>query len=151
MLKISTPLADAILAVGFATAMDGFQVHFFSGTVPASANASTGSSVKLATFTVDNDGSTGATWDTSAIADGVIPKTASEALEAEGLAGGTPTYFRICAMSDDGESAVTTEARVQGTIGPNGTYDLVRSPNSAISVSDPLTLPVVTIQLPLGN
>lgn len=149
-IKRSTPLVNALCATAhFGSVMNNFVVHYFDGPVPATADEAIDvSNTKLATFTLDDLGAAGATWNTGGVANGVIIKAAADDLAATGLAAGTPSFFRVCVFGDDGEGAVTTEPRYQGTIGPNSSYDLVREGNPAIGVSDPLTLPTVQYQMP---
>lgn len=148
MISKSTGLRNALLGTSdFATAMNGGRLRWFAGTVPANADAATGAAVLLAEFTVDDDGSTGLTWDTAGIAGGVISKTAAEAWQATAVADGTATFFRFSASGDSGTGASTSAVRFQGTIGPGIGFDLVR-PNPAVVTNDSLEVDVAQFAFP---
>jgi hypothetical protein len=99
-------------------ALDGGFIYIFSGTVPATPDASSGSSVLLATITVNHDGTTGLTFEDPA--GGSLAKATDEIWEGTVVANGTATYARFCAAGDDGTGATTTAVRMQMTIGTSG-------------------------------
>lgn len=139
--KINTPLANALLGSGsLKSLLDAGFLYVFSGTVPATANeAIDGGSVLVGKFTKDDDGSTGLTFAASP-ANGVLKKTVAEAWEATALATTTMTFFRFCVGSDDGEGvAGGSDYRLQGTIGPDASFDLIRG-NPAVTTADGLAL-----------
>lgn len=104
-------------------ALDGGFLRYFSGPVPASADAAVdGSSVMLAEFTESDDGSTGLTFEAAA-ADGVLTKTASESWASTVAATGTATFFRFSDSADAGTALSTTAKRIQGTLGTTAASD----------------------------
>lgn len=104
-------------------ALDGGRLRYFSGPVPASADAAIdGSSVLLAEFTVGHDGATGLTFEGTAT-DGVLTKTAAEAWQSVAAATGTATFFRFSASGDAGTANSTTAKRIQGTLGTTAAAD----------------------------
>lgn len=104
-------------------ALDSGFLRYFSGPVPATADAAIdGSSVVLAKFSVDDDGTTGLTFEAAA-ADGVLTKTAAQAWKSTVLATGTATFFRFAEAADAGVALSTTAKRVQGTLGTTAASD----------------------------
>lgn len=104
-------------------ALDGGFLVYYSGPVPATADAAIdGSSVALAKFTKDDDGVTGLTFDADA-SDGVLKKTAAENWKSTVASAGTATFFRFYDAADDGSSASTTAKRIQGTLGTTAASD----------------------------
>lgn len=114
MAKISESLRNHILDTSVATGLAAFAVSFFDGAIPVlPSDAATGT--KLITFTVNNDGVTGATWGTSAV--GILSRTPTEAMSGTCLTGGSPTFYRVHLLAESPSSANTTFYRVQGTLG----------------------------------
>jgi len=115
MAKLSESLRNYVLDTGsLKTALTGFAVTFFNGTVPILASDAVIGST-LAVFTVNNDGITGATWGTATT--GLLARTPTEAMSATCLIGGSPTFYRIHKLSESATTANTTFYRMQGTLG----------------------------------
>lgn len=114
MAKLSESLRNHILNTSVATGLTAFAVSFFDGAIPVlPSDGVTGT--KLVTFTVNNDGVTGATWGTSAV--GILSRTPTEAMSGTCLVGGSPTFYRVHLLAESPSSANTTFYRVQGTLG----------------------------------
>lgn len=151
--KITIALANHQLAGGsFKDAMDGGRLFLFAGPVPATAAEalSIGSTHELvAEITESDDGMTGLTWDDTP-SGGVISKAGDESWAGTAAATATMTFFRFCESGDDGEgSAGTSLKRFQGTIGPDGSFDMIRA-NPSVSASDTITIDVASYTQPLG-
>jgi len=79
---------------------------YYSGTVPADADAASTSATALWTLPITGD----------LVADGAAVVTlSSTTLTGDSVAGGPVTFFRIVAAGDDGTLS-TTQARIQGTV-----------------------------------
>lgn len=115
MSKFSESLRNHILSTGdLQGGLTSFAVSFFNGAVPTlPSDAVTGST--LITFTVDNDGVTGATWADSVA--GLLSRTSSEAMSGSCILGGSPTFFRIHNILESATSVNTAYKRIQGTLG----------------------------------
>lgn len=126
MSKLSESLRNHILDTGdIQGGLDLFAVSFFDGAIPVlPSDAVTGA--KLITFTVNNDGVTGATWSATAIA-GILSRTSSEAMSGTCLVGGSPTFFRVHLLAESPSSANTTYHRIQGTLGVANTDGILDS------------------------
>lgn len=110
-------LAHSAVTGSLKAGLDAGFLYYFSGPVPADADAAVdGSTVLLAKFTESGDGTTGLTFEATAT-DGVLTKTAAEAWQSTAAATGTATFFRFCQAGDAGTAASTTNKRVQGTLG----------------------------------
>ena len=115
MFKTSTGLRNAMLLdTGLANAMALSVLRIYSGTVPATADASIGSAVLLCTVSVDGTG-TGVTFD-SAPTGGVILKNTSELWKGTNIANGIASFYRLSAITDDGAESLVTK-RCQGEVG----------------------------------
>lgn len=110
------------------TALDGGRMYWFSGAVPASAEAALDmvtEHTQLVEMTKNGDGVTGLTFDppsgnsmlkaSAEVWRGLIAFDGAEAA-ATTL---TATFYRFCAAGDNGRGAATGP-RLQGTIGPAG-------------------------------
>jgi hypothetical protein len=96
---------------------------FYSGTVPANADASIGSAVALCSFT---NGAAGLSLSAAANVAGeaIMSKSSGETWQGTTIgAGGTPTFFRFTETGDVATDATGTYKRVQGTAGIGGTFD----------------------------
>lgn len=116
--KMSTGLCNQLLDTG--CLKDIFDLGFiklYSGSVPATADASIGGATLQVTISNNGTG-TGLTFDTSA-ADGTIGKNPAETWSGTVGAGGNLSFYRVVAPGDTG-GASTTEPRIQGTIGTGG-------------------------------
>lgn len=123
-MSISNTLGQAALTA-IRTALNGGNLYLFAGTVPADAddalNVST-THTQVCKFTVNNDGTTGLTFD-AASGPGMV-KAAAESWEAtidfvgaESAASTlTPTFWRFCPAGDDGRGAASGP-RLQGSAG----------------------------------
>jgi hypothetical protein len=118
MLKVSTGLRnDMLVTDSFKGLMDGGFLKIYSGTEPATADASLGSAVLLVTISVDGGG-TGLTWEDVAAA-GILSKEGDETWQGTIGASGTASFFRFVTSTDTGALS-TTENRLQGTVGVLG-------------------------------
>lgn len=126
MSTITTYTAQAMLAA-LKSALDGGNMYYFAGTVPASASDALdmGSThTQVVKMTNNGDGSTGLTF---AAPSGTamsrnISETWSGTVALNGAASGSSahvTFFRFCPAGDDGRGAATG-IRLQGTIGASG-------------------------------
>lgn len=98
------PLND-ILDLGF--------VKIYSGTPPATADATLGGATLLCTISVSGLG-TGLTFEAAAVS-GVLAKNAAEVWQGTNVASGEASFYRHVAPGDTGGSS-TTEPRLQGTV-----------------------------------
>lgn len=123
-MKITNVVSAAMLNE-IKAALDGGNMYYYAGTVPAEAGDAldmVATHTELVKMTESGDGTTGLTFDTSA--GGTLVKAAAETwsglIDFDGFIAGpgtaTPTFFRFCPAGDDGRSLVTTP-RIQGTIG----------------------------------
>ncbi|MGH8073635.1 MAG: hypothetical protein ACREO4_06130 [Lysobacter sp.] len=122
--KASNELAELMLGA-VKTALDGGTLTIFSGSVPADAGEAldlVADHTILAVLTVDNDGTTGLTFD--AAVEAVVAKAAAESWEGTIAFSGTeetedslaPTFWRFCASGDAG-TGLGSGPRIQGTAG----------------------------------
>jgi hypothetical protein len=113
-LQLSTGLRNKLLDTSpFRTIFNLGFVKLYSGTVPASADATLTGSLVL-TLSNNNTG-TGLTF-ASAAAGGVITKTLAEVWSGTAVASATVTHYRLVTATDSGVLS-TTDARVQGLVG----------------------------------
>lgn len=109
-------------------ALDGGRMYWFSGAVPASADAALDMATEhtqLVEMTESGDGTTGLTF--AAPVGGSMLKASAEVwrglIAFDGAEDAAPTltatFYRFCAAGDDGRGAATGP-RLQGTIGPAG-------------------------------
>ena len=139
MALLTDSLADGINNNGIKVLLDGFAVAFFDGAVPAKASdAVTGNT--LAIFTVNNDGVTGGTWDTSA--NRILARLPSEAMSGTCLVGGSPTFYRTYVLGESPTTLSSVFHRVQGTCG---------TVNSDAILDTTFFPMVLTTVYPLGN
>lgn len=151
MLQISTALANGLLATGSVRSLiNTGKLYLFSGPIPADADvAIDGGSTLLGVFTESDDGTTGLTFESTAV-DGVLSKTAAEDWATTFSATGTATFYRFCEGADNGEGiAGGTDNRVQGTVGPNMSYDM-RLTTVAVVATESLSLDAFEIRQPQG-
>jgi len=122
--QYSTGLLTYIAATGsLKAALDGGYLHFFSGPVPPTPDdAIDASSVLLARYTVNGDGTTALTFSATPVS-GSLVKTPTEAWQSTVAATGTATFFRFSEATDDSTTASTTFKRVQGTLGTTAATD----------------------------
>lgn len=145
--KTSTGLRNYILASGSVKdALDGMVFRFYSGTVPATADAALGSAVQLSEIMAD--GTDGVTFDEASVNNGSISKLASETW-ITGPGGnddsGTATFWRLVVPADDG-SASTTALRLQGGIAMTGSE--INLTDTDLVASAPQSLNFFNVVLP---
>ncbi|MES2347026.1 MAG: hypothetical protein V4641_05580 [Pseudomonadota bacterium] len=125
-------------------ALDGGFLFYFSGPVPASADAAVdGTTVMLAKISLTG-GATGLTFEATAPG-GILSKTAAEAWQCTSAAAtGTATFFRFCDSADAGTALSTTAKRIQGTLGTTMASDgqLV---STAITAGQALDVPLFQV------
>lgn len=116
MFKVSTGMRNYLLGTGddLAAGVSGFVIRLYSGTVPATADATLGAAVLMCTISNDATG-TGITMDPTPVS-GVLSKTASEVWRGVYVAGGTPTFYRFSSLADAGADS-SVERRLQGSVG----------------------------------
>lgn len=117
-LKISTALANSLLTTGgLKEALTGAHLYIYSGTEPASADASLGSAVMLCD--VSGGGVGDALLLSAAAVNGTIEKDATQVWQGTCAATGTAAFFRIAVPADTGDLS-TTAVRIQGSVGIAG-------------------------------
>ena len=122
MVKYSTAIREGLAIVGpMRTLLDAFYIRVYSGTIPASADASLASAVLMLEVSVGGMGDP-LTLEPTAPG-GLLTKSASENWTGNVIVGGTPSFFRIEKDTDTGNQS-TTEIRIQGSCGSLGN-DLV--------------------------
>lgn len=110
------------------TALDGGRMYWFSGAVPASAEAAldmVAEHTQLVEMTESGDGVTGLTF-AAPVGDSMLKASAEVwrgLIAFDGADAAAPTltatFYRFCAAGDDGRG-IATGPRLQGTIGPAG-------------------------------
>lgn len=115
--KSSTGLRNALMVTAsFKATMDSCNVRIYSGAVPPTADAPSGT--LLCILTNNNDGTTPLTFEAAA-ANGVLQKSATESWAGTNTATGTATYYRLELAADD-QSQSDVHPRVQGVVGIAG-------------------------------
>jgi len=104
-------------SVGIRGALAAGFMAIYQGTQPASADTGA-SGLQLGKVTVDDDGTTGLTFDAAAA--GVLSKAAAEAWKFHGLADGVAGWFRFYPAGGNPTATSSTETRVDGLIGTAG-------------------------------
>ena len=118
MQKMSTGLCNKLLDTNpLKTIFAAGFVDLYSGTVPASADASIGAAVLQCRVGAPGPG-TGVTFAAAAAA-GVLSKNTTETWNGTVSNSATVTFYRLVTPADDGTLS-TTQARIQGTIGTGG-------------------------------
>lgn len=119
-MKISTGLAKAMLDTGsFNSNLTGMKLKIYSGTEPATADASLGAAVLL--VTISDAGGAGALSFNAAAVGNVIEKLSTQTWSGTNAASGTASFCRLVLASDTGASS-STEIRVQGDVGVAGKF-----------------------------
>ena len=118
-LQLSTNLRNVMLGSGsLKSEMDGAVIQFYSGTMPASADAALLSgNVLLCTVSL-NGGATGGTLAAPATL-GVIQKSANEVWTGTVAVSGAATFFRMVQPADTNALSIT-DSRIQGTVAAAG-------------------------------
>ena len=115
-LKLSTGLRNAMLdSSNLRTTINGGLIKVYDGTVPATADAALSGNTLLCTFSLNSTGA-GINFDTAAVGD-TLSKAPAEVWAGNPAATGTGTFYRHVAVGDDGTLS-TTQARIQGEVGP---------------------------------
>ena len=147
-LTFSTGLRNQLLGRAAASTGNGLAgilhqcfIDVYSGAKPVSADAAP-AGTKLGTFTSNDDGVTGLTFDPPA--DGTLVKKATEVWKMHGLAAGTAGWFRVRLAADSGALS-TTDPRIDGTVAKTGA-DLNLT-NTAITLSSPHSLDVFSLAI----
>ncbi|MDY0071832.1 MAG: hypothetical protein RBR77_04200 [Thauera sp.] len=114
--QYTTALLNALLQKLGEEFSDNCVLMVFSGPVPATAYAATGSATHLITY---SDAGTGDPLRFDSPANAMMAKDPLQTWSGDALASGSGTFFRIVQLGDDGESAVDPDVvlRYQGTIG----------------------------------
>lgn len=130
MPKLSTGLRDHILGTDdFIAGLNGGVIRYYSGTVPATADAALSGNVLLNVIS-NNAAGTGISFDPVPVS-GVISKNPAEVWRGQNVANGVASFFRFSSLTDAG-GASTTEKRLQGTISTVGA-DLNLSSTTMVS------------------
>jgi len=115
MTQLSTGLRDQIMVTApFATALANCTLNFYSGTMPASADAALPVDAVLLCTVSDAGGGGALHWE-SASAGGVLAKSSSQVWSGTNVATGTAKWWSMQLPSDTGTSS-TTAVRMQGTL-----------------------------------
>ena len=121
MIKISTGLTNAMMGnVGATAALNtaSMELRIFSGPEPVNADSALSNYTLLATISGAGGGMRFVFADA-----GVTAKDINQEWQGNVTANGTPTYYRLCPMSDN-NTASTTAVRVQGSVGAAGDLKL---------------------------
>ena len=144
-MKISTGLAKAMLDTGsFKASLNGMKLKIYSGTEPASADASIGSAVLLCT--ISDAGGAGALSFEAAAVGNVLEKLSSQTWSGTNAASGTASFCRLVLASDTGATS-SSEVRVQGDVGVAGKFLNLSSTTltaAAVQVVDYLSVTMPT-------
>lgn len=144
MVKYSTGLRQQLAVVApMRTILDAFLLRVYSGTVPASADASLGGATLMLEVSAGGTG-TPLTLEPTAPG-GLLSKSVAENWTGNVLVAGTPSFFRIVKVADTG-NASTTEPRIQGSAGSLGN-DLVMTVLPLVA-SAPQTFELFQMALP---
>ena len=148
-IRYSTTLRNKVLnggaSGGVKGAIDSGFIAIMSGSQPTTADSALTGTL-LGTVSINGLGATGLTFDAATV--GVLSKAAAEAWKFTGLAAGIAGSFRFYEASDAGTytTALTTKARIDGSIGTSGA-DLNLT-NITIAVSQVNTCDSFTITQP---
>lgn len=145
-MKISTGLADAMLATGSAkSALTGMVMKIFGGTEPATANDSIGAATLLVTITESDDGVTALEFEAAAVA-GVLEKSSAQVWEGTVAATGVATFFRL-QLPADANGTSTTAVRIQGDCALAGAF--LNLTSTSLTIAAPQRVGNFAIALPL--
>lgn len=143
MIKISTGLADAMMNDTGATAAlnaANLELRIFSGPEPLTADAALADETLLVTIQVNGGGG----MQFAFANEGTIMKDIDQSWLGNVIDTGTPTYYRLCPMSDD-DSASTTKVRVQGSVGATGDLKLG---TTTLATGNPQSIDFYQLRLP---
>ena len=143
MIKISTGLADAMMNDTGATAAlnaASLELRIFSGPEPLTADAALAGETLLVTIQVNGGGG----MQFAFTGEGTIMKDINQSWLGNVVATGTPTYYRLCPMSD-ANTASTTAVRVQGSVGATGDLKLG---TTTLATGNPQSIDFYQLRLP---
>ena len=144
-MKISSALAKAMLDTGSLRAnLTGMKLKIYSGTEPATADASLGSAVLLVTIS-DAGGAAPLQFEAAATGN-VLEKSSSQTWSGTNVASGTASFCRLELASDSGGSS-SSEIRIQGDVGIAGRFLNLSSAtltSAAVQVVDYLSITMPT-------
>ena len=143
MIKISTGLADAMMGnVGATAALNAasLELRIFSGPEPLTADAALADETLLVTIQVNGGGG----MQFAFANEGTIMKDIDQSWLGNVIATGTPTYYRLCPMSD-ANTASTTAVRVQGSVGATGDLKLG---TTTLATGNPQSIDFYQLRLP---
>ena len=143
MIKISTGLVDAMMNdVGATAALNAaeLELRIFSGPEPLTADAELANETLLVTIQVNGGGG----MQFAFANEGTIMKDIDQSWLGNVIATGTPTYYRLCPMSDD-NTASTTKVRVQGSVGVTGDLKLG---TTTLATGNPQSIDFYQLRLP---
>ena len=143
MIKISTGLADAMMNdTGATAALNNaeLELRIFSGPEPLTADAALADETLLVTIQVNGGGG----MQFAFANEGTIMKDIDQSWLGNVIATGTPTYYRLCPMNDD-NTASTTAARVQGSVGATGDLKLG---TTTLATGNPQSIDFYQLRLP---
>jgi Tfp pilus assembly protein PilX len=116
--RFSTGLRDALLATGsLRSALANGELRIYSGPVPASVDSAISVSNTLLCV-IKAEAGAGVNLDTTATG-GLVTKAPAEVWSGDVVATGNATFYRHVLPSDT-DTASTTAARIQGTVGIAG-------------------------------
>lgn len=108
----STGLRNYLLGTGsLKAALAGGEIRYYSGAIPADADAAIGAAVLLGTL---KNAGAGINFDAAPVA-GELQKASGETWSATNVAGGTVSFYRHVLAADTGVAS-TTAVRLQGTV-----------------------------------
>lgn len=143
MIKISTGLVDAMMNdVGATAALNSadLELRIFSGPEPLNADAAITNETLLVAIQVNGGGG----MQFAFAGEGTIMKDIDQSWLGNVVATGTPTYYRLCPMSDD-NTASTTAVRVQGSVGTTGDLKLG---TTTLATGNPQSIDFYQLRLP---
>ena len=143
MIKISTGLADAMMNdTGATAALNNaeLELRIFSGPEPLTADAALADETLLVTIQVNGGGG----MQFAFANEGTIMKDIDQSWLGNVIATGTPTYYRLCPMSDN-NTASTTAVRVQGSVGATGDLKLG---TTTLATGNPQSIDFYQLRLP---
>ena len=143
MIKISTGLADAMMNdTGATAALNNaeLELRIFSGPEPLTADAALADETLLVTIQVNGGGG----MQFAFANEGTIMKDIDQSWLGNVIATGTPTYYRLCPMSD-ANTASTTAVRVQGSVGATGDLKLG---TTTLATGNPQSIDFYQLRLP---
>lgn len=143
-MKISTGLAKAMLDTGsFKASLNGMKLKIYSGTEPASADASIGSAVLLCTIS-DAGGADALSFEAAAVGN-VLEKLSSQTWSGTNVASGTASFCRLELASDTGATS-SSEIRVQGDVGVAGKF--LNLSSTALTAEAVQTVDYLSVTMP---